>query len=55
MGYSFLHLLQGFADLAEQGFGNIKPEVRDNTRGLPLSDSRYPAGATIGGDEMKIR
>lgn len=47
--------MQVFADLAEQGFGNIKPESRDETRGLPLSDSRYPKGAAIPGDEEKIR
>lgn len=43
------------ANLAEQGIGGIKPEARDETRGLPLSDSRYPAGSTIAGDETKIR
>ena len=43
------------ADLAEQGFGNLKPEARDDTRGLPLSDTRYPEGAQIAGDETKIR
>lgn len=48
-------LIQMIADLAEQGFGGIKPESRDETRGLPLSDSRYPKGATIAGDETKIR
>ena len=43
------------ADLAEQGIGGVKPEARDETRGLPLSDTRYPKGATIAGDETKIR
>ena len=47
--------LQMVADLAEQGFGNLKPEARDETRGLPLSDSRYPKGAAIPGDEEMIR
>lgn len=46
---------QLIANLAEQGIGGIKPEARDETRGLPLSDSRYPAGSTIAGDETKIR
>lgn len=53
--HCLLRLLQLFANLAEQGIGGIKPEVRDETRGLPLSDSRYPEGATIAGDETKIR
>lgn len=48
-------MVQMIADLAEQGIGGIKPEARDETRGLPLSDSRYPKGATIAGDETKIR
>ena len=48
-------LIQVTADLAEQGIGGIGPESRDETRGLPLSDSRYPKGATIAGDETKIR
>ena len=47
--------MQLIANLAEQGIGGIKPEARDETRGLPLSDSRYPAGSTIAGDETKIR
>lgn len=47
--------IQLIANLAEQGIGGIKPEARDETRGLPLSDSRYPKGATIAGDETKIR
>ncbi|KAL3137858.1 hypothetical protein ABBQ38_005111 [Trebouxia sp. C0009 RCD-2024] len=46
---------QMVADLAEQGFGGLKPEARDETRGLPLSDSRYPKGAAIPGDEEMIR
>ena len=48
-------MVQMIADLAEQGIGGIGPEVRDETRGLPLSDSRYPKGATVAGDETKIR
>ena len=48
-------MIQMIADLAEQGIGGIGPESRDETRGLPLSDSRYPKGATIAGDETKIR
>lgn len=50
-----MFLSQLIANLAEQGIGGIKPEARDETRGLPLSDSRYPAGSTIAGDETKIR
>ena len=48
-------MTQMLADLAEQGIGGLGPESRDETRGLPLSDSRYPKGATIAGDETKIR
>lgn len=47
--------MQASPAFAEQGFGNLKPEARDETAGLPLSDSRYPKGATIAGDEQKIR
>ena len=47
--------MQGTPAFAEEGFGNLKPEARDNTLGLPLSDSRLPKGSTVPGDEQKIR